>query len=146
MHAHHNPLGALARRAQLRGMAMDTAAKTSGAIHLDPMQVAEIADLLTDAIVERVVDALRAEVGIPQGHASMSWLDAKAVAELLGVERGWVYEHADELGASRIGSGSRPRLRFPPDLLDRQSKAPARREANTKSAIKPKGLIPIHSQ
>ena len=125
---------------------MDTAAQTSGAIHLDPMQVAEIADLLTDAVVERVVDAIRAEAGIPRGHTSMSWLDAKTVAELLGVERGWVYEHANELGASRIGSGSRPRLRFPPDVLERQSQAPDRREANKKTAIQPKGLIPIHSQ
>jgi hypothetical protein len=41
-------------------------------------------------------------------------LDAAAVARMLGVTRGWVYEHAGELGATRLGSGARPRLRFDP--------------------------------
>jgi hypothetical protein len=41
-------------------------------------------------------------------------LDAAAVARMLGVTRGWVYEHAAELGAIRLGAGSRPRLRFDP--------------------------------
>jgi hypothetical protein len=41
-------------------------------------------------------------------------LDAAAVARMLGVTRGWVYEHAAELGAIRLGSGTRPRLRFDP--------------------------------
>jgi hypothetical protein len=35
-----------------------------------------------------------------------------AVARFLGVDPGWVYAHADELGARRLGSGARPRLRF----------------------------------
>jgi hypothetical protein len=39
-------------------------------------------------------------------------VDAAAVADFLGVERSWVYEHADELGARRLGSGPRARLRF----------------------------------
>ncbi len=39
-------------------------------------------------------------------------VDAAAVAKHLSVERGWVYEHAGELGAIRLGSGPRARLRF----------------------------------
>ena len=39
-------------------------------------------------------------------------LRAEEVAERLGVERSWVYEHARELGARRLGDGSKPRLRF----------------------------------
>jgi hypothetical protein len=31
---------------------------------------------------------------------------------VLGVDREWVYEHADQLGAVRLGEGPRPRLRF----------------------------------
>jgi hypothetical protein len=31
---------------------------------------------------------------------------------VLGVSRQWVYEHAEELGGQRIGSGKRPRWRF----------------------------------
>jgi hypothetical protein len=41
-------------------------------------------------------------------------LDATAVARRLGRSREWVYRHADELGAVRLGDGERPRLRFDP--------------------------------
>ena len=34
------------------------------------------------------------------------------LAERLGVARSFVYEHADELGAYRLGAGPRARLRF----------------------------------
>lgn len=46
------------------------------------------------------------------------WVDARAVAEHLSVERSWVYDHADELGAVRLGSGPRARLRFRLVLVD----------------------------
>jgi hypothetical protein len=42
-------------------------------------------------------------------------ISAAEVARLWGVHRRWVYEHADELGARRLGGGRRPRLRFDPD-------------------------------
>jgi hypothetical protein len=43
-------------------------------------------------------------------------VDAKGVAAYLGVNVSFVYEHADELGARRLGSGPKARLRF--DLAD----------------------------
>jgi hypothetical protein len=42
--------------------------------------------------------------------------DAAAIAAFLNVDVGFVYEHAAELGARRLGSGPRARLRF--DLTD----------------------------
>jgi hypothetical protein len=39
-------------------------------------------------------------------------VDVGTVARYLGVDPAWVYAHADELGARRLGSGARPRLRF----------------------------------
>jgi len=45
-------------------------------------------------------------------------VDASTLAQLLGVSRAWVYEHAGELGALALGpagEGKRPRLRFDPD-------------------------------
>jgi hypothetical protein len=39
-------------------------------------------------------------------------LTAAQVAQRFGVTRGWVYANADELGARRLGHGSKPRLRF----------------------------------
>ena len=59
MHASHNGPRALAGRAQLRDM--NAAEQASDPVHLDPRQVAEIADRVTDEIVERLVEAIKAE-------------------------------------------------------------------------------------
>ena len=42
-------------------------------------------------------------------------LSAAEVAELFGVSRRWVYDHAEVLGARQLGAGTRPRLRFDPE-------------------------------
>jgi hypothetical protein len=39
-------------------------------------------------------------------------VDAKDLAEQLGVDRDWVYANADRLGVVRLGNGPRARLRF----------------------------------
>ncbi len=44
-------------------------------------------------------------------------VDAAEVARRLGVERSWVYAHADEIGGIRLGNGPRARLRFDPDTV-----------------------------
>jgi hypothetical protein len=41
-------------------------------------------------------------------------IDANALAIELGVSRDFVYEHANELGVLRLGSGPKARLRFDP--------------------------------
>ncbi|MGO9791034.1 MAG: helix-turn-helix domain-containing protein [Solirubrobacteraceae bacterium] len=114
---------------------------------VDPSVIAEIADRLSDAVVTRVVEVLRAEGLIPEARAARAWLDAQEVAQRLGVCREWVYEHAEELGASRIGTGPRPRLRFPPQVLDFPGGNPTSPQAPTRSTSprgKTSGLIPIH--
>jgi predicted DNA-binding transcriptional regulator AlpA len=68
---------------------------------------AKITDSLETVVSERALE--------PRSKPD-SLLNARQVAERLGVSRDWVYEHATELGAIRIGRGPRPRLRFPPDL------------------------------
>ena len=131
-----------------RVMSLGSGEPESHPVDLDPRLIVEIADRLGDAIVERVIEAIRAEAIIPQRHGPTPWLDANAVAELLGVERDWVYEHADELGASRIGSGPRPRLRFPPDILERhvgRRPSPEPIGQPPKRRLNPSGLIPIHA-
>jgi hypothetical protein len=37
------------------------------------------------------------------------------LAAILGVSRAFVYDHGEQLGAIRLGSGPRARLRFDPD-------------------------------
>ncbi len=39
-------------------------------------------------------------------------VDAAYLARHLGLTRTWVYQHAEELGAIRVGKGSRARMRF----------------------------------
>jgi hypothetical protein len=61
--------------------------------------------LLVDALAERVAELLCPE-------SAHRLVDAATLAGALGVDRSYVYAHADELGAVRLGGGSKPRLRF----------------------------------
>jgi predicted DNA-binding transcriptional regulator AlpA len=54
-------------------------------------------------------------------------LSPAEVSELWGVSRVWVYRHAEELGVRRLGSGTRPRLRFDPEEIEERLGAPRRR-------------------
>jgi len=108
----------------------------------------ELAARLTEAIAARVVEVMRAEGLIPPARVGRAWIEAKEVARQLGVSREWVYEHAEELGGSRIGSGPRPRLRFPAQVLNspagKLASAPAVSQPTTPRR-KTTGLIPIRA-
>ena len=64
-----------------------------------------------EAVATRVVEMLRGE---PRALAAAYLVDAATLAEILTVERDWVYAHARELGAVRLGDGPKARLRFDP--------------------------------
>ena len=68
-------------------------------VQLDPDDV--------EAIARRVLALLRDEIA----EANVRFVDAKALAVVLDVDRSWVYAHAAELHAIRLGDG-RGRLRF----------------------------------
>jgi hypothetical protein len=51
-------------------------------------------------------------------------LSAAEVSTWWGISRDWVYQHAQELGAVRIGDGERPRLRFDPDRVAERLQRP----------------------
>ena len=63
--------------------------------------VAAVAPTVARAVAERVL-AL-----IDEDQAN-ELVDAAVLARVLGVDREWVYEHADQLGAIRLGAGRRP--------------------------------------
>ena len=65
-------------------------------------------DRLADLLAERLVERLG---GVIPGQVE-PLVDAAEIARLHGKSRSWVYEHAGELGAVRLGSGPRPRLGF----------------------------------
>lgn len=56
-----------------------------------------------EAIAQRVAELVDRPGGL---------VDAQGVADDLQVEREWVYGHARELGAVRLGGGPKARLRF----------------------------------
>ena len=56
-------------------------------------------------------------------------LTAAEVSAWWGVTRGWIYQHAEELGAIRIGTGERPRLRFDEAQVARRLARPAQRRS-----------------
>ena len=72
-------------------------------------QVPRLARADVEAIAERVIQQLR-EALRPQLWFGLA--DDAEVARHLSVHENWVYAHADELGAIRLGDGEKARLRF----------------------------------
>ena len=63
-----------------------------------------------DAVARRVVELLREEGAVSRQGPRL--LTVAAVAQEFGVSTDWVYANARWLGAIRLGSGPRARLRF----------------------------------
>ncbi|MDW5597639.1 hypothetical protein VSS74_25030, partial [Conexibacter stalactiti] len=91
----------------------------SGAEHdaPTPLDVGLAADgELAEAIARRVAELVAARV-------APRLLTVEQVAEMLQVRSEWVYEHADELGALRLGGGRRGRLRFDAEQMRERLRA-----------------------
>lgn len=73
--------------------------------------------MIDDRDVERI--ARRVVELLEEGGPAAGLVDAVTVAARLGVDVGWVYEHAARLGARRLGDGPRARLRFSLAEVDR---------------------------
>lgn len=75
---------------------------------------------------------LAADVRASENGAPGRLVTVAELAETLGTTPGYVYAHADELGAIRLGSGPRARLRFDvADVLERLSTCSASRKSAT---------------
>jgi hypothetical protein len=68
---------------------------------------------LTNGDVEAIADALARKVAEIVGARSTTFglVDARELAEELGVSTDCVYAHAAELGAMRLGAGPKARIR-----------------------------------
>jgi len=95
---------------------------------------ASLADV--HAIAEAVADVLaeRGLVVYAGPRASARVLSAREVAQLLGRSTPWVYAHAPELGAIRMGTGPKARIGFDLANIERwkhenQIRPPAARNA-----------------
>jgi hypothetical protein len=89
---------------------------------------------LDDEDIERIARRVAELVGARHPNRGPRYVDAAYLAGLLDVERDWVYAHARELGAIRLGSGAHGRLRFDLQQLAMTVLAPAEREPSTERA------------
>jgi hypothetical protein len=78
--------------------------------------------VLTDGDVEAIAEATAMRLAEMVGAApgTFALVDARQLARDLGVSLDYVYAHAAELGAMRLGSGPKARIRFD---LDRARQA-----------------------
>jgi hypothetical protein len=68
-----------------------------------------------EALRRRLDEEIDAEVAVREEQADqVALIDAVELARRLGRSRDFVYDHADELGAIRYGTGPRSRLLFDP--------------------------------
>lgn len=89
-------------------------------VHLDDDSV--------NAVAERVVELLR------DGSMGSQLVDTAEVARRFSLSRDYVYAHADELGAVRLGSGPRARLRFDPTKVAEVLRSSSEAESGPKRA------------
>lgn len=87
-------------------------------VHLD--------DASVNAVAERVAELLR---GKPIGG---ELIDATEVAKRFSLSRDYVYEHADDFDAVRLGSGPKARLRFSPSKVAEALGSSSERESRSK--------------
>jgi hypothetical protein len=78
--------------------------------------------VLTDGDVEAIAEATAARLAeiVSASPGTFALVDARQLARDLGVSLDYVYAHASELGAMRLGSGPKARIRFD---LDRARQA-----------------------
>ena len=79
--------------------------------------VTELSPRAIEAIAIRVIELLQEHTRHLQHPESL--IDVIELARRTGLSRTWIYEHARELGAIRLGDGPRARLRFNPDTVKR---------------------------
>lgn len=99
----------------------------------DPGQVElRIAPDSIEALASRIAELVDREPREPDppARAQKKMLSPAEVSELWGVSRVWVYRHAEALGVRRMGSGTRPRLRFDPEVIEERLGAPRRAAVN----------------
>jgi hypothetical protein len=87
-----------------------------------------LVELLAGRVAERLAPLISS--GAPEQPEGL--VDAHEIARRMGRSRWWVYEHAGELGAVRLGHGPRARLGF----------SPARAEAYLKAAADLRAPVP----
>lgn len=86
---------------------------------MTPEEVEALAAALARHLRPLVDEAVSRRLDTPKAG---EFVDAAEIARRFTVKPQWVRDHADELGAVRVGQGERPRLRFDPALVEQHLK------------------------
>ena len=150
------PTGAFVRLGYMSNMHQPTLRQSAAVTERGARGIQPDPDLV-EAIAQRVVELIGDGT---RSEASARLIDASAMARELGVERDWVYAHASDLGAIRLG-GPRGRLRFDPEVVKerlgdgqepqrpgRWQRGPVRTAGRRKSGGLPRGarVKSLHTQ
>jgi hypothetical protein len=103
---------------------MTARGRATGGLSLDASGIELLAARIARLVAEQLAHAFP-EPSPPERRL----LTASEVSQWWGVRRAWVYAHAAELGAVRIGDGERPRLRFDPERVEESLRSPGSSEA-----------------
>jgi hypothetical protein len=85
-------------------------------VRLDPTSMDDLAHRIADLVGPQLDPPPKQRR--PGAAEENRLLTASQVAKRWGINRSWVYAHAEQLGVRRLGNGARPRLRFDPLLVD----------------------------
>jgi hypothetical protein len=87
--------------------------------HREPAIDAVTDRVLTDRDVEAIAKATAARLAeiVSGTPGTFALVDARQLARDLGVSLDYVYAHATELGAMRLGTGPKARIRFDLDRV-----------------------------
>jgi hypothetical protein len=99
------PGGDLSGRLEQRGALGAVAREVT--VALTPQTIEQIADCVVRRLHRQQQNQQQAQTGEPVGMVTVAQF-----AAYYKLNPAWVYEHADELGATRIGSGPKARIRL----------------------------------
>jgi hypothetical protein len=103
---------------------------------------------LSDSDIEAV--AARVAELLAVGRTGGEFVDAAEIARRFSVSRDFVYSHAEELGAVRLGTGPKARLRFDPagvgDYLKGGAAKPARPIPQRRRSLQGSTLLPVRKR
>lgn len=97
--------------------------------HFDP----EFVDLVARRVIELTQGA-----GSARGQSDSDLLTVAEIAVRLRVGAKWVYAHKHELGAIKLGSGPKARIRFDPSVVD--ARLASEHAAHTDAQMTPEAL------
>jgi hypothetical protein len=106
--------------------------QTTGAASLDSASI--------EAIARRVAELLAHPGSGRTGTSAL--IDAGELARLTGVSRTWIYQHARELGAIRLGDGPKARLRFRVEAVEQLLKPDTQTSAGSGARLRPREQSP----